>query len=200
MSLDTEGSPFAGLPPDIVGEIAKWFSENVINLYFNDIITRDCRLWSYNHHLDFKADKREIVQLNELLWIHAIMCRHAGIPVDTDVKHFLKYTKVVSREGIYNIIMRESTYRYSIRVFSEVRMYKYLVRYNIMTKHLTRSCVLEWMIGVNAYDLFYPYLEIFPEPFTKDELQQYIFFSERRATSRFKYEEFLRQKLKEIMD
>jgi hypothetical protein len=184
------------LPPDLVGEIAKWYVAN-INEYVKN------KLMIENHPI-FNPVARIIVwinaipHLNKLLWCYKIMCMHANISEAQDILVVRSMSKYITHRGDYFWMM-------NIHIFNNKQIFKYLLKQKMIStvnSYELRENVICRIISDYRDDLFFEYLSLLPGPFTTGELKKYITFTLFRASSGktpFKHTEYLKQKLKEIM-
>jgi hypothetical protein len=87
----------------------------------------------------------------------------------------------------------------------QTRLYVYFMDYRIWSKdaYRARKHIMRYVIGHKRPDLFQRYIESHPDPFTKEEIVDYMAYDFLLMRSLggipFKYTEYLVQKLKELM-
>jgi hypothetical protein len=188
----TPTESFTDLPPELVGEIAKWYLDN-IDEYFVNYVMNDT-IASYDG-LRFTIRRDTIPQLNEMLWCYTIMRLYAGIDTEPDIVYLNKTTDA---HCTYSYVIE-----YKFDIINDVRAFKYFrkIMPRWMSVEYPRPYVLDVIIAYFKDDLFFKYLEIFPHPFNRQELLKYIDGNRMRMIRSgrpFKYIDYLEQKLKEI--
>jgi hypothetical protein len=118
-SSDTEGSPFTGLPPELVGEIAKWFL-NDIDEYVKTILISIYGNVVSNKKLSISVKVDTIAELNRLLWLYTIMRLHAGIQEMPGVLY-------LSKASNFKVYFSQ---QYIVKVYdaTDKCLYRYLIK------------------------------------------------------------------------
>jgi hypothetical protein len=195
MSSDSSNpsDSFTGLPPELVGEIAKWYLVHVDNFAKDELM--DGGGYTSDDGFTCIGLKQEAIpQLNKMLWSYTIMRLYAGINIDLDILYLNRNTyrtKLSHRNAL------------AFNIYEDIRLYKYFIGYKPWAKETyhTREAVMTYIISSGCDRLFLLYYALYPEPYTKEELEKYLDKCDAiRIYSGvlFKYEGFLRQKLKEI--
>jgi hypothetical protein len=186
--------PSTILPPDLVGEIAKWYVPHI-----NDHVKNYLMYEAYSQTIGIvrmTVRKKEIPHLNKLLWCYKIMCMYSNLPEDQDIIDIRSLPKYFIYIGDPMI---------EIHIYNDTQVYKYFLKHSMMSRSLygNRGAVMVYLILEDRDDLFFEYLSLFPWPFTAKELKIYMGanrFLIINTGKPFKYIDYIEQKLKEIID
>jgi hypothetical protein len=183
------------LPPDIVGEIAKWYSNSIDEYAMDNFLGTFAVPICYGRNC-IRVDRDIIPRLNRKLQCYAIMSRYSGLEDIPDILYLYRIAKHNKTPIKYEIVFD---------IIADVRIYKYFLKYRqwyIKTRY-PKHIMIGHLIYYMRDELFDEYAKIYPKgPFTEVDLDNYFRENPQRMYSEIavEYIDKLRQKLKKIAD